>query len=109
VEVYVLQLGGAVKDIDEAATAYAGRAAEFYWIANAMWNDPAEDQACMAWGRETARRLALHSAATNYVNEQSDSGIAQSAYGAEKFARLGAIKRRYDPANVFRLNQNIAP
>jgi FAD/FMN-containing dehydrogenase len=109
VEVYALQLGGAVKDIDEAATAYAGRAAEFYWIANAMWNDPAEDPACMAWGRETARRLTLHSAATNYVNEQSDSGIAQSAYGAEKFARLAAIKRRYDPMNVFRLNQNIAP
>lgn len=109
VEIYALQLGGAVKDVAEMATAYSGRAAEFYWIANAMWNDPAEDAACISWGRESSRQLALHSAATNYVNEQSDSGVAQSAYGAEKYMRLAAIKRRYDPDNVFRLNQNIAP
>lgn len=108
-EVYVIQLGGAIGDVDEQATAYTGRAADFYWIANCMWDDPALDKECMGWGRETGRRLALLSAAGNYVNEQSDTGVAQQAYGGDKFTRLAAIKKRYDPANLFRLNQNIAP
>ncbi len=45
----------------------------------------------------------------NYVNEQADTGVAQSAYGASKYRRLAQLKWRYDPMNVFRLNQNIAP
>ena len=108
-EVYCLQLGGAVGDVEEAATPYAGRAAGHYWIANAVWDDPAEDGQCVAWGRETAARLAAHSLQVNYVNEQSDTGVAQSAYGAEKYKQLARLKWRYDPTNLFRLNQNIEP
>jgi hypothetical protein len=108
-EVYCLQLGGAVGDVDEAATPYAGRAAGHYWIANAVWDNPAEDSQSIAWGRETAARLAAHSLRVNYVNEQSDTGVAQDAYGAEKYKQLARLKWRYDPTNLFRLNQNIEP
>jgi len=107
--VYCLQLGGAVCDVSEEATPYAGRAAGHYWISNAAWDDAAEDARCLAWGRGTAAALAAHSLRANYVNEQSDTGLAHGAYGEEKYNQLARLKWRYDPTNLFRLNQNIEP
>jgi FAD/FMN-containing dehydrogenase len=108
-EVYCLQLGGAVCDIDESATPYSGRAAGHYWIAQCAWDNPADDHDAVSWGRGTARRLAAMSLEANYVNEHSDTGIAHSAYGEAKYNRLAHLKWRYDPTNLFRLNQNIEP
>jgi len=108
-EVYCLQLGGAVCDVDESTTPYAGRAAGHYWISTAVWDDPAEDPRCVAWGRSTAAALSSHSLQVNYVNEQTDTGVAQGAYGEEKYNQLARLKWRYDPTNLFRLNQNIEP
>jgi FAD/FMN-containing dehydrogenase len=107
--VYVIQLGGAVGDVEESATAYTGRAAGYFWLVDAYWEDPALDAACLAWARAHAARLTAVSMAGNYVNEQGDAGIAPSSYGAETFARLTALKTAVDPTNLFRLNQNIAP
>ena len=108
-EVYCLQLGGAVSDIDEGATAYSGRAGAFYWISQGVWDRPDDDERAIAWCRRTARRLGELSMSANYVNEQADTGVAHSAYGESKYRRLGQLKWRYDPMNVFRLNQNIEP
>jgi hypothetical protein len=110
-EVYMIQLGGAVSDVAEDATAYSGRTAGFYWIVMPIWDDPADDARCLAWGRDSGRILADLSEAGNYVNEQSDFGREQSvqAYGAAKYRRLAALKSRMDPGNLFRLNQNIQP
>ena len=110
-EIYVLQLGGAVADVADDATAYTGRLAGYYWIVEPVWDDPADDARCLSWGRETAAQLADLSMSGNYVNEQSDTGDDASlrAYGAEKYARLAALKYRFDPDNLFRLNQNLAP
>jgi FAD/FMN-containing dehydrogenase len=108
-EVYCLQLGGAVSDVDEDATAYSGRAAAFYWISQGVWDDPHDDEAAIAWCRRTARRLGELSMSANYVNEQADTGIAHSAYGESKYRRLADLKWRYDPTNLFHLNQNIQP
>jgi FAD/FMN-containing dehydrogenase len=108
-EIYALQLGGAICDTGEDETAYSGRSAAFYWIVMPVWDDPAEDAKCLTWGRTAARRLAESSSSRNYVNEQSDSGIAQQAYGAEKYRRLVKLKTQFDPGNLFRLNQNIQP
>ena len=108
-EVYCLQLGGAVCDVDESTTPYSGRAAGHYWIAQTAWDDPADDDRVISWGRATANRLAAISLKANYVNEQSDTGIARSAYGEDKYSRLAQLKWRYDPTNLFRLNQNIEP
>jgi FAD/FMN-containing dehydrogenase len=108
-EIYCLQLGGAVADIDEDATAYSGRAASFYWISQGVWDDPNDDERAIAWCRRAARRLGELSMNANYVNEQADTGIAHSSYGDSKYRRLAQLKWRYDPTNVFRLNQNIEP
>jgi len=108
-EVYCLHLGGAVSDFDEDATAYSGRAGAFYWISQGVWDRPEDDEPAIGWCRQTARRLAERSLAANYVNEQADTGIARTAYGDGKYARLGALKWRHDPTNLFRLNQNIEP
>lgn len=109
VEIYCIQLGGAVSDVDEDATAYSGRAAAFYWISQGVWSAAADDERAIAWCRATARRLGELSMPTNYVNEQADTGIAHGAYGASKYRRLAELKARHDPHNVFRLNQNIEP
>src|SRR6185503_8126031 len=91
-EIYMLQLGGAVRDIEESDTPYSGRAAGHYWIVEGVWDDPAHDAACLAWGRGTAARLAARSLKANYVNEQSETGVAQAAYGEEKYNRLARLK-----------------
>ena len=69
------------------------------------------DEACLAWGRKGARTLAALSMERNYVNEQGEVGnnVARQAYGAEKYRRLAQLKARFDPHNLFRLNQNIRP
>jgi len=108
-EVYCLQLGGAVCDIEESTTAYSGRAAGHYWISQCVWDNPSDDDGAISWARDTANRLAALSLAANYVNEQSDTGIARRAYGEAKYDRLARLKWQYDPTNLFRLNQNIEP
>lgn len=108
-EIYCLQLGGAVCDVAEGATAYSGRAGAFYWISQGVWDRPEDDEVAIAWCRRTARRLGELSMEANYVNEQADTGVAQNAYGESKYRRLAQLKWRYDPMNVFRLNQNIEP
>jgi len=108
-EINVMQLGGAVSDVDESQTAYSGRSAAFYWISLSVWDHPRDDATCLTWARTAARGLAYSSSSRNYVNEQSEPGIAAQAYGAEKYRRLVKLKTRFDPNNLFRLNQNIAP
>ncbi len=110
-EIYMIQLGGAVADVPEDATAYSGRAGGFYWIVQPIWDDPADDARCLSWGRQGGKRMADLSQSENYLNEQGDVGkeLTIKAYGAAKYDRLAQLKQRVDPTNLFRLNQNIAP
>jgi len=110
-DVYVIQLGGAVADVSDDATAYTGRSAAFYWVVNGVWDTPEEDEACLSWGRNTAEGLSARSLAGNYINEQSDVSpeVARNAYGSDTYDRLVSLKQRYDQTNLFRLNQNVRP
>lgn len=110
-DIYMLQLGGAIADIEDNATSYSGRAASYYWITTSVWNDPADDARRMDWGRKAAKSFAAISMKGNYVNEQVEIGkdVALNAYGLEKYTRLSKLKACFDPTNLFRLNQNIEP
>ncbi len=109
-EVFLAQMGGAVRDTAEDATAYSGRSAD--WIANvhARWTDPAEDEKCIGWARRLFTDLTPHATGTAYVNfmTQDEGERVRTAYGSH-YGRLAALKKKYDPSNVLRSNQNITP
>jgi FAD/FMN-containing dehydrogenase len=105
-------LGGAMGRIPEEATAYANRGAHFNLSIDATWQDPADDERIVAWVRQGWASMRELTDASDYVNfaglgEENDR-LAQSAYG-RNFDRLRAIKRKYDPDNLFHGNVNIAP
>jgi FAD/FMN-containing dehydrogenase len=102
--------GGAVADVGDAETAFSHRDALVEFVAVASWTDRAEDQPRMSAARRYAGALEPFASGV-YVNALADEGQAgiQRAYGADKMARLAALKDRYDPENVFHLNHNIRP
>ena len=103
--------GGAITRVPEDATAFTGREAAFWIGVESFWEDPAEDAAFIDWGRATWNAVTPFTAAGHYVNDmiETGEGVVRSIYGAAKYERLLGLKRTYDPDNVFRLNQNIAP
>jgi FAD/FMN-containing dehydrogenase len=103
--------GGAVSRVPDDAMAFTGRDAPFWLGIEAEWDDPAEDEALIDWGRTTMDALTPFTAAGHYVNDVVETGrdVARSVYGDAKYERLVALKRAFDPDNVFRLNQNIQP
>jgi FAD/FMN-containing dehydrogenase len=104
-------MGGAISRVAEDATAYAGRATPFDLSVDAYWSDPAEDELYQASIRRTMEIAGPYLGHGRYVNAQSDDGpeLMRAAYGDAKLARLRALKRAWDPANVFRSNPNIEP
>ena len=102
--------GGAIADVPDDHTAFSQRDARFEFVASARWSDPAEDEDRIHAARRYAASLAPF-ASGMYVNAMSDEGATgvARAYPAHKLARLRALKRVYDPGNVFHLNQNIEP
>ena len=110
-EVFVAHLGGAIARVPADQTAYAHRDAEFVVNIHGHWTEPAEDQTGVAWVRGLFDALAPHATGGTYVNFLSDEGAegVRGAYPPAVWSRLVEVKRRYDPENVFRLNQNIPP
>jgi hypothetical protein len=76
-----------------------------------MWENAAEDRKNISWVRELSQMLQPFATAGFYPNYDADANPDQlvNAFGAGKYARLASIKAKYDPDNVFRLNQNIRP
>jgi hypothetical protein len=103
-------LGGAVGRVDPGATAFGDRTAAYTMIFTGCWTDPAESERNIRWIRETWDAFQRHARASVYVNytDTGDEGRTQAVYGAN-YARLAALKAKYDPDNVFRPGQNILP
>jgi FAD/FMN-containing dehydrogenase len=101
---------GAVTRISPTDTAFPHREPGYNLVMAAQWLDPADDAANIAWARETFGALSPYMADARYVNylDADDSDRVRTAYGAN-WERLVELKRRYDPDNLFRLNQNIDP
>ena len=75
---------------------------------NASGADPAQSGTHVQWARETWDALEPHSTGARYLNFEAEEGVA-AIYGEEKYRRLAELKAKYDPENLFRLNQNIEP
>lgn len=107
----MFHLGGAVADVDDRTSAYSNRQAVHSININGIWrpNEPIGEQEA-AWTRRFFAALEPHQIGV-YVNFLGDEGQqrVRAAYGHEKYERLVRLKDRYDPDNVFRLNQNIQP
>jgi FAD/FMN-containing dehydrogenase len=107
------QMGGAINRVDPEATAYSERAANWMVSVDGNWTDPSDDDKVIGWVRDTWAEVGKLGTGTTYLNftgledEATSTGVA-SAYGGN-LKRLEEIKAKYDPENLFRLNNNIAP
>jgi FAD/FMN-containing dehydrogenase len=110
-EIVLIDLSGATDGrVGEQETAYAHRDMGLNVNINAVWTpgDPSPGRH-VDWAREFWSALEPLAPGPVYVNFLGDEGEerVRAAYGPEKYARLAALKQKYDPTNFFRLNQNI--
>lgn len=108
----VWHLGGEMSRVDPSATAFCGREAQYMVDIMPKWTNPADSDPSIKWVREFAKDLDQFALREYYVNladtEDEPGSGARRAYGAN-YERLTRIKARYDPTNLFRMNQNIPP
>jgi FAD/FMN-containing dehydrogenase len=107
----ITALGGAIARVAEDATAYAGRAAAFDLSADSSWSEASADEANLDWCRRAMQIVEPDRTLGAYANGNGDVGPEESRkiYGDAKLAHLAALKREWDPDNVFHVNPNVAP
>lgn len=105
-------LTGLARRIDPETAAFPARAARWNVTGMAVWDDHRQDQAQVAWARSISEAVLPWSVGggySNYAAHDEPLGRAEKMFGADRWARLQAVKRSYDPTNVLRYNTNIAP
>jgi FAD/FMN-containing dehydrogenase len=108
-EIAIPHLGGAINDRPVGATAYPHRDAEYIMNLHTQWEDPEQDEECIAWARDMHEAMAPHATGGVYANfVTEDVGDQQAAY-RENYDRLVEVKNTWDPENLFRLNHNVEP
>ena len=106
----VWKFGGAVQRVAADATAFGDRSMPYMLSIDGIWSRPSDDAANIAWVRNFWRDMQRHSTGRLYLNfpgHGEDDNLVRDAFGAQAYARLQEIKRKYDPTNLFRMNQNI--
>jgi hypothetical protein len=92
-------------------TAYSHRRPTYDLVIIANWTDPAHNERNIAWARElfaAAQSQVSQAAYVNFLDRDDGADRVRAAYG-ENYDRLVALKRKYDPTNFFRMNQNVRP
>jgi len=110
-EIFIGHLGGAVNRVAADATAYPHRNIEFVMNVHTRWSTPSEDEKCIAWARqlyEATSKFATGGVYVNFMPEDEAQRVKTGAYGPN-YERLAKIKGKYDPSNLFRMNQNVPP
>jgi FAD/FMN-containing dehydrogenase len=108
-EIHVHHMGGAVGRVARMSTAVPNRAAGYLITQLACWDDPADQEASRQWLDTCADRLRRFAVGGPHVGLESSPASSVDTYGAERYLRLAALKRRLDPDNVFTGNQNVVP
>jgi hypothetical protein len=110
-QVIVFPGGGASARVPDGTMAVGARQAPFNIHITSLWPDPADDDANIVWTRELSAAMKPFTTGRVYVNFIGDEGQDRivASFGREGYARLQALKDRYDPDNLFRSNQNIKP
>ena len=103
--------GGAIGRVAEDAMAFGNRQDPFNIHYLGMWADPAGDEANIAWTKNLSGAMKPWTTGRVYLNFLADEGQdrIEAGFGPEKYARLRQLKRKWDPQNLFRHNQNIPP
>ncbi len=107
----IFPIDGPLNRLDDAHSAVGNRDAHAVFNLAGAWDDPLEDAKQIAWVREQWRALRPFSTGgtyVNFLNEDDGQDRLRAAYG-KNHARLAEVKRAWDPTNMFRRNQNIAP
>jgi FAD/FMN-containing dehydrogenase len=107
----IAQMGAAAHEVDEMATAFPNRGAQWLFHPIAAWSDPADDAANRDWARGLNAKAAPHAVRGTYLNLDADTDDARVkwTYGEQKFSRLAALKQAWDPDNVFSHHARILP
>lgn len=105
----LLYLRGAISRVGEGDTAYSNRDVAYNFSIDNVWEDPSENDQQIEWARAFFAQMEpyLTGVYLNFIGDEGQDRV-KDAYGA-KYERLVALKRKYDPTNLFRLNQNIKP
>jgi len=105
-------MGGAVGHTDSSTRALTIPDAPWAYFCLAMWMDPAEDERNRAWARgfaDAMRAFGVGKALPNFIEPDEGNPRLRASYGEDKYDRLVALKTKWDPDNLFRLNLNIEP
>jgi hypothetical protein len=105
------QLGGAVARVGPQETAFSERSARYNLLITSAWTDPAASEPNREWTHALWAAMQPHTGEGVYVNylDQGEEGRIRAAYGPQTYEQLVALKNKYDPTNLFRLNHNIVP
>ena len=110
-EIFIASLGGAINRTPVESTAYPHRNVDFVMNVHTRWALPSEDDSCIRWARGfygDAAPFATGAVYVNFMPEDESQRVRPGAYGPN-YGRLAAVKTKYDPENLFRMNQNVQP
>lgn len=109
-EIFIGTIGGQTARVAPTAMAYSSRDANYVMNVHCRWESAADDERCIAWAREFFARSQPFASGGVYINflTQDEADRIAFAYGAN-YSRLVELKKKYDPTNLFRMNQNIKP
>jgi FAD/FMN-containing dehydrogenase len=110
--ILIEQLGGAVGRVARDATAFDHRDSDYNLVIVGRWTDPTTADKHVSWARETSASVKPFTSGrvyVNYIGAGEAPDRVRAAFSPEKFAELAKVKTKFDPQNVFRMNQNIPP
>jgi len=109
-EIFIAHIEGYANRVAVEATSYSQRDAKYVLNVHGRWDDPSEDSSVISWAREFFDKSAPYATGGVYINfmTEEETGRVTNAYGSNH-DRLVELKSKYDPGNLFRMNQNIKP